>query len=260
VLSVEVGTSGGPEAAARVARYAVLDAARDGAPVLLAHTLDDQAETVLLGLGRGSGARSIAGMRSWDPPWCRPLLGVRRALTHAACAELGITPWQDPHNVDPRFTRVRLRHEVLPLLEDVLAGGVAEALARTAAQLRDDGEALDAVAGDLLARASADHDAQDGVRERATRGEEALDATVLDATVLDATVLADAPAAVRRRALRAWLGARGVTGLTDLHLRAADDLVGRWRGQGAVTLPQRLELVRERGKLRVRTAAWPGAR
>ncbi|MDT5193580.1 MAG: tRNA(Ile)-lysidine synthase, partial [Mycobacterium sp.] len=87
VLSVEVvGTSGGPEAAARVARYAVLDAARDGAPVLLAHTLDDQAETVLLGLGRGSGARSIAGMRSWDPPWCRPLLGVRRALTHAACA------------------------------------------------------------------------------------------------------------------------------------------------------------------------------
>jgi tRNA(Ile)-lysidine synthase len=77
---------------------------------------------------------------------------------------------------------------------------------------------------------------------------------------LDARVLAAAPAAVRRRALRTWLTAAGVTGLTDLHLRAADDLVGRWRGQGAVALPRRLELVREHGRLRVRTAAWPRAR
>ena len=92
VLCVDVGTAGGPEAAARTARYEALDAARGDAPVLLAHTLDDQAETVLLGLGRGSGARSIAGMRPLDPPWCRPLLGVRRAVTHAACDELGLTP------------------------------------------------------------------------------------------------------------------------------------------------------------------------
>jgi len=252
VHTVDVDGGGGLEAAARRARYTALRAARPhpDSPVLLGHTLDDQAETVLLGLGRGSGARSLAGMRTWDPPWLRPLLGLRRADTAAACRAQGLEFWDDPHNVDPRFTRVRLRHEVLPLLEDVLGGGVAEALARTAAQLRDDGEALDAVAGELLARASADRDAQDGVPERATRGEEGL----------DAVVLADAPAAVRRRALRAWLGARGVTGLTDLHLRAADDLVGRWRGQGAVMLPQRLELVREHGKLRVRTAAWPGAR
>ncbi len=138
--------AGGPEAAARTARYAALDAARDGAPVLLAHTLDDQAETVLLGLGRGSGSRSIAGMRPYDPPWCRPLLGVRRAVTRAACAELGLTPWQDPHNADRRFTRVRLRAEVLPLLEDVLGGGVAEALARTAAALREDTDTLDDLA------------------------------------------------------------------------------------------------------------------
>jgi tRNA(Ile)-lysidine synthase len=252
VHTVDVAGGGGLEAAARRARYTALRAARPhpDSPVLLGHTLDDQAETVLLGLGRGSGARSLAGMTTWDPPWLRPLLGLRRADTAAACRAQGLEFWDDPHNVDPRFTRVRLRHEVLPLLEDVLGGGVAEALARTAAQLRDDGEALDAVAGDLLARASADRDTQDGVHERATRGEEGL----------DAAVLADAPAAVRRRALRAWLGARGVTGLTDLHLRAADDLVGRWRGQGAVMLPQRLELVREHGKLRVRTAAWPGAR
>jgi tRNA(Ile)-lysidine synthase len=243
VHGVVVDGVGGPEAAARRARYGALRAARPhpDSPVLLGHTLDDQAETVLLGLGRGSGARSLAGMRTWDPPWLRPLLGLRRADSAAACRSQGLTFWDDPHNVDPRFSRVRLRSEVLPLLEEVLGGGVAEALARTAAQLRDDGAALDAAAGDLLAgAATADHDAQH--RE------------------LDAAALAVAPAAVRRRALRTWLGARGVTGLTDLHLRAADDLVGRWRGQGGVALPQRLELVREHGRLRVRTAAWPGAR
>ena len=146
VLCVEVGTTGGPEAAARTARYRALDAARGDAAVLLAHTLDDQAETVLLGLGRGSGARSIAGMRPHDPPWCRPLLGIPRAATHAACAELGLTPWHDPHNADRRFTRVRLRTEVLPLLEDVLGGGVAEALARTATALREDTDTLDELA------------------------------------------------------------------------------------------------------------------
>ena len=145
VLCVQVGNDGGPEAAARAARYAALGAYRGG-PVLLAHTLDDQAETVLLGLGRGSGARSIAGMRPYDPPWCRPLLGVRRTTTHAACGELGLTAWQDPHNSDRRFTRSRLRLEVLPLLEDVLGGGVAEALARTATALREDTELIDALA------------------------------------------------------------------------------------------------------------------
>jgi tRNA(Ile)-lysidine synthase len=211
VLSVEVGTSGGPEAAARVARYAVLDAARDSAPVLLAHTLDDQAETVLLGLGRGSGARSIAGMRSWDPPWCRPLLGVRRALTHAACAELGVTPWQDPHNVDPRFTRARLRAEVLPLLEDVLGGGVAEALARTAAALREDTDALD----DQAAHASSAAAAEDGPA---------------------AARLAELPAAVRRRVIRAWLLSSGASDLTDVQIRGVDRLVTDWRGQGGVAV------------------------
>jgi tRNA(Ile)-lysidine synthase len=251
VHRVVVDGGGGLEAAARRVRYGALRTARPhpDSPVLLGHTLDDQAETVLLGLGRGSGARSLAGMRTWDPPWLRPLLGLRRADTAAACRSQGLTFWDDPHNIDSRFTRVRLRSEVLPLLEEVLGGGVAAALARTAAQLRDDGEALDAAACDVLARAAAaDDDAQ--------LAEQAAD----DTAVLDTAVLAVAPAAVRRRALRIWLGARGVTGLTDLHLRAADDLVGRWRGQGGVALPGRLELVREHGRLRVRTAAWPGAR
>ncbi|WP_275985772.1 ATP-binding protein, partial [Mycolicibacter minnesotensis] len=176
-LCVDVGTEGGPEAAARTARYRALEAARGEAPVLLAHTLDDQAETVLLGLGRGSGARSIAGMRPHDPPWYRPLLGVRRAVTHAACEELNLTPWHDPHNTDRRFTRTRLRTEVLPLLEDVLGGGVAEALARTAAALREDSETLD----ELAARELAEVSVADG---------------------LDTARLVKLPDAVRRRVIR----------------------------------------------------------
>ena len=98
ILCVDVGTTGGPEAAARTARYRALETARGDVPVLLGHTLDDQAETVLLGLGRGSGARSIAGMRPYDPPWHRPLLDIRRAVTHQACDELRVVPWHDPRD------------------------------------------------------------------------------------------------------------------------------------------------------------------
>jgi tRNA(Ile)-lysidine synthase len=210
VVRVHVGNEGGPEAAARSARYAALGAYRDG-PVLLGHTLDDQAETVLLGLGRGSGVRSIAGMRPHDQPWCRPLLGVRRAVTHAACQELGMTPWQDPHNSDRRFTRSRLRLEVLPLLEDVLGGGVAEALARTATALREDTELIDGLAARAL----------DDVR--ADAGMQAL-------------ALAALPGPVRRRVIRGWLLAGGAQGLTDKQIRAVDALVTAWRGQGGVAV------------------------
>jgi tRNA(Ile)-lysidine synthase len=249
VRRVEVTGSGGLEAAARRARYAALRAARQhpDAPVLLGHTLDDQAETVLLGLGRGSGARSLAGMRAWDPPWCRPLLGVRRAVTRAACVAAGLPVWEDPHNADPRFTRVRLRHEVLPLLEDVLAGGVAEALARTARQLREDGEALDALAHDLLARV---HDPLPGpdAPDRPAPPEPGG---------LRTEPLAAAPVALRRRALRAWLAAAGVTGLTDEHLRAADVLAGQGPDRGGVALPGGLELVRARGRLFLGPVRWP---
>ncbi|MPZ84101.1 MAG: tRNA lysidine(34) synthetase TilS [Actinophytocola sp.] len=228
VLEIDVRGPGGPEAAARKARYAALRAARpaDDALVLLGHTRDDQAETVLLGLGRGSGPRSIAGMRRLDPPWGRPLLDVSRSVTAAACAELGLDPWQDPHNADPSFARVRLRREVLPLLEDVLRGGVASALARTAAQLREDAEALDVLAGRvlLLARRGGD---------------------------LEVSELAPSPPALRRRVLRGWLLAAGVAELTDAHLRTADALIGEWRGQGGVWLPGGLVVSRARGRLTV---------
>lgn len=211
VLGVEVGTAGGPEGAARTARYQALDDARDGLPVLLAHTLDDQAETVLLGLGRGSGARSIAGMRAFDDPWARPLLGVRRERTRAACAELGLTPWEDPHNADPRYTRVRLRTEVLPLLEEVLGGGVAGALSRTAAALREDTEALDT----LAERALPDMARDDG---------------------LVAGALAALPAAVRRRVIRLWLLEQGAVDLSAIQIHGVDALVTAWRGQGGVAV------------------------
>lgn len=230
VLTVDVTGSGGIEAAARRARYAAIVDALPGALVLLGHTLDDQAETVLLGLGRGSGPRSVAGMRALDPPWGRPLLAVPRSTTAQACAELGLTPWQDPHNTDPRFTRVRLRSEVLPLLEEVLQGGVASALARTAAQLREDVEALDELAADLLARA--------------TTGQAMPPELAVD-------LLGSAPRAVRRRTIRQWLLDAGARDLTDGHLRAIDDFVGNWRGQGGVWLPGDLVVSRAHGRLQV---------
>ena len=232
VLAVQVGTAGGPEAAARAARYGALADARNGVPVLIGHTLDDQAETVLLGLGRGSGPRSISGSRAFDPPWCRPLLQVRRAETEAACAELGIATWRDPHNTDPRFTRVRLRTEVLPLLEEVLGGGVAEALARTAAALQEDADVLDAMAAQAFGEA--------------TGGDS-----------LDTGSLVPLPPAIRRRVIRTWLLGAGATALSDKQLRAVDALVTEWRGQGGVAvgagLPrERLFAERRHGVLTLR--------
>jgi tRNA(Ile)-lysidine synthase len=128
----------------------------DGADVLLGHTLDDQAETVLLGLTRGSGARSLAGMRRGFGPFVRPLLDVTRAQTEAACRAEGIGYWSDPHNDDPRFTRSRVRHRVLPVLEEELGPGVAAALARTADALREDSSALDRWAQDTYREVAGD--------------------------------------------------------------------------------------------------------
>ena len=150
--SARVQVSGGgrgPEAAAREARYAVLDqmAQHFGAlAVLLGHTLDDQAETVLLGLARGSGGRSLAGMRRSFELYRRPLLDVTRVDTVTACQVEGVDYWNDPHNLDPTYARVRVRRRVLPTLEDELGPGVAGALARTADQLRADMELLDELA------------------------------------------------------------------------------------------------------------------
>jgi len=230
VATVAVDGPGGPEAAARRARYAALESAQSGRGgwVALGHTLDDQAETVLLGLGRGSGPRSLAGMSPARYPWLRPLLSVRRATTRAACAAEGLPVWDDPHNSDPAYTRVRVRHEVLPLMEDVLAGGVAEALARTADLLRADCDALDAIAAELAADRLAETAPAVGVFEGL------------------------APA-LRRRLLRSWLS--GVGGLTAAHLAAVDALLVDWHGQRAVTLPGGWEVRRSSGRLHLCTTA-----
>lgn len=211
VVAVRVDGAGGLEAAARQARYEALDEVRDGRPVLVGHTVDDQAETVLLGLARGSGPRSIAGMAPWREPWGRPLLTTSRATTHAACAQWGVTPFRDPHNDDPRFTRVRLRREVLPLLDDVLHGGVVAALARTADQLRDDVELLAELADQAYRIAVVD-----------------------DAVVVDA--LAGVHPSLRRRVLHRWLVDVGATEPTARVVEAVDALLTRWRGQGPVAV------------------------
>ena len=227
VLPVTVGAAGGPEGAARDARTSALRAAaaETGATVALGHTLDDQAETVLLGLARGSGPRSVAGMVEHRPPFWRPLLGVRRETTRAACAAQELPVWDDPWNTDPAYTRVRLRSEVLPLLDEVLGGGVAPALARTAALLREDLDALDALAAaELAALLGADGG-------------------------LPAGRLAGLPAAVRRRVLRSWLLRAGVPDLQAVHLAAVDALLTRWRGQGRADLPGGAGVVRASGRL-----------
>ena len=251
VHGVVVDGGGGPEAAARRARYGALRIARPhpDSPVLLGHTLDDQAETVLLGLGRGSGSPVAGRHADLEPTLAAAAARPAGARTRRRRAGRGPGLLGRPAQRRPPLHPRPPPPEVLPLLEEVLGGGVAEALARTAAQLRDDGEALDAAAATC---SPGRHRGRRRATCRAGCGRH---------PVLDTAVLADAPAAVRRRALRTWLRSPAASpGSPMLHLRAADDLVGRWRGQGGVALPRRLELVREHGRLRVRTAAWPGAR
>jgi tRNA(Ile)-lysidine synthase len=232
-VTVAPAGASGPENAARVARYGALDAAAaaDGAAaVLLGHTLDDQAETVLLGLARGSGGRSLAGMPARRGRYRRPLLAVRRAATAAACAELGLEPWQDPHNSDFRFTRARVRHQALPALEAALGPGVAEALARTAAQLRADAECLDDLAF-----------AESGQLRQAGS----------DPAGLDVAWLAALPAAIRTRVLRdaAVMAGCPPGALAAGHIGQVDALVTAWRGQRWADLPGGVRARRQAGKV-----------
>lgn len=240
--SATVTGDGGPEAAARRARYgAIEEAAADvgAACVLIGHTLDDQAESVLLGLARGSGARSIMGMAEVSGAYRRPLLGVDRATTRAACDAEGLVVWDDPHNADDAFTRVRLRNRVMPTLEREVGPGVTAALARTAAMLREDDEALEQWAAEVRAVA----------RRPDADGRDAL----------DVAVLAEAPAAVRRRVMRAEALECGVPGgdLRASHLADVDALVTQWRGQGPVHLPGGVRATRDCGRLQL--APWDAA-
>ena len=233
-VTVRRRDAGGPEAAARAARYAALDRAADAvgaAAILLGHTVDDQAETVLLGLARGSGTRSLAGMPERRGRCLRPLLGVSRAQTRAACAAQDLEPWDDPQNADPGFARARVRHRLLPAMEEELGPGVTEALARTARQLRADADFLDS-----LAKAESERIVS------AAAGELSLD------------LVAGLPPAIRSRVLRNAAIAAGCPAgaLTAGHVAGLEALVTGWRGQRWIDLPGGIRGRRRYGKLLLR--------
>jgi tRNA(Ile)-lysidine synthase len=228
VEKVSVDQSSGIEAGARTARYAALHQiaeTRNAHQIYLGHTRDDQAETVLLGLARGSGARSLSGMASVNGKIIRPMLSLTRNVTEQVCSDLGLTIWSDPHNVNQEFSRVRVRTRVLPLMEETIGPGIAEALARTASLLRDDADALDEMA------------------EVAITGH--------DLASLDISHLSSLPKAVRSRVLRSAIYAQGAPrgSISADHVSAVEALVTSWHGQGEVSLPGGVKVARISGRL-----------
>jgi tRNA(Ile)-lysidine synthase len=278
-LSVRVAVPGpgetdgyqGPEGAARSARYAALAAAAQSGEtasavwIMLGHTLEDQAETVLLGLARGSGARSLSGMSPQAGPYLRPLLQIRRAQTTAACTALGLQAWDDPHNCDPAFARVRVRRELMPALASALGPGVTESLARTADLLRADADALDVISDAEVAKLGG---------TAAALGDSALGGTALGGTALGDAALAEGwpadalaalPEAIRHRVLRSAALAAGCPAgaLSQRHIASLDELVTGWHGQRWTDLPGGIRCQRRYGRLLLFAAARsedPGGR
>jgi tRNA(Ile)-lysidine synthase len=228
VIKVDVELVDGLEASARRARYVALDAiaeTHDAKLIFLGHTLNDQAESVLLGLARGSGARSLSGMARCTGKYCRPLLGITRLETLATCAENDLIPWIDPHNSDSQFARVRVRTDALPKLEESIGPGITEALARSADLLRDDADALDALANDFAAG--------------------------LNLADLEISALAALARAVRTRVLRIAIYAAGAPmgSITADHVASVEAFVTSWHGQGACSLPGGVKVERISGRL-----------
>ncbi|AWB84665.1 tRNA lysidine(34) synthetase TilS [Corynebacterium liangguodongii] len=202
---------GNIEAAAREARYEAL--LSFGREVWVAHTADDQAETLLLGALRGNPSGMSARGRV-----TRPFLGLRRADTVGACAELGITPWDDPMNSDPAYRRVAMRRDVIPLLSSLVGGDVVPALAATANRIAEDRELIE---------------------------------TLVDTSATPScAALATEPAPVRRRRLLAWLQSEGV-GIGGAQLLAVERLITHWRGQGPVALSGGVAVRRVGGVLEI---------
>ncbi len=223
VKKVLVSLESGLEAGARDARYAAIGEGVEetkAVKVFLGHTRDDQAESVLLGLARGSGARSLSGMAPENGIFVRPFLSITREESEAACREWGLEFWNDPHNLNTEFTRVKVRREVIPYLEEHLDPGISRALVRSAALLRDDADALDLWA------------------ER-------------EASDLDCERLAALPRAIRTRIIRrAALSAGATPGqLTFEQVGAIDALICAWKGQGAVSLAGGVKVERISGRL-----------
>ena len=225
---VTVDQSSGLESGARDARYAALHSIakeRGAIQIFLGHTRDDQAESVLLGLARGSGARSLSGMATVNGKIIRPFLSVTREVTEQACKDFGLDAWSDPHNFNAEFSRVRVRTQVLPMMEKEIGPGIAEALARTASLLRDDADALDELT---------DHSAQGH-----------------DLASLEIEFLADLPKAIRTRLIRMAIYAQGAPmgSVTADHVSAVEALVTSWHGQGEISLPGGVKVARISGRL-----------
>ena len=228
IRRIHVEVTDGVEASARRARYAALnDVAQlhNAVAIFLGHTKDDQAETVLLGLARGSGTRSLSGMAQRIDHYRRPLLSITRAQTEAACEEVGIKFWRDPHNQSMEYTRVRVRENVLPMMEKEIGPGVADALTRSAKLLRDDADALDQWADEIF--------------------------DDLDPISLDIATLESLPRAIRTRIFRKAIYLAGAPSgsLTADHIEPVESLVTGWKGQGPVSLPGGVTVARISGRL-----------
>jgi tRNA(Ile)-lysidine synthase len=218
----------GLEASARRARYQIFNQlidAYDAKYFLLAHTLNDQAENVLLGLARGSGTRSLSGMAVENNKFIRPLLKISRETTQAACIEGGVEIWEDPHNNDQRFTRVRVRQNVLPVIEENLGPKITEALARSSDLLRDDADALDSFANEFF--------------------------NYVDKLNLEVVDLERLPKAIRTRVLRLAIYNAGspIGSLTSDHIGSVESLVSDWHGQKEVALPGNVKVFRNSGRI-----------
>ena len=217
VVRVTVDTAPGEslEAAARTARYAALSgaAARAGRDIWVAHTLEDQAETLLLGALRGNPA-GMAPVSVLDagPRLVRPFLGVRRADTVGACEELGLDVWHDPMNDDPAYRRVAVRHSVIPALADLIGGDAIPALARTA--------------------------------ERIVADQELVSSLFDLGPTNDCSALAATPAPVRRRRILAWLREQGQQTIGGAQLADIERLCTDWHGQGPVVIGGGLSVAR----------------
>jgi len=229
IFNVDVATGpgiGGMEAAARDARrqaFARVAVEHNAKAILLGHTLEDQAETVLLGLARGSGARSLSGMRAAEGIYRRPFLNVDRETVRSEVKDL--VAFEDPHNSDTKFSRVRVRNTILPILESELGPGVTQALVRSADLLRDDADALDAIASAEISR----HNLTD----------------------LECSELELLPRAIRTRILRSAIYAAGAPSgsISADHIGAVEALITSWHGQGLVSLPGGVKVERISGRL-----------
>ena len=228
IRKINVEITDGIEASARRARYVALnDVMRqhNAVAIFMGHTKDDQAETVLLGLARGSGTRSLSGMAQRIDNYRRPLLSITRAQTEAACEEAGMKFWRDPHNQSMEFTRVRVRENVLPMMEKEIGPGIADALVRSAKLLRDDADALDHLANEFF------------------QG--------IDPSEIEVSELARLPRAVRTRVLRRAIYALGAPAgsLTAEHIAPVEALISDWHGQGESSLPGGVKAMRISGRL-----------